>query len=70
MFYFDTSFLAPLVIEEDTSELIEIFMTKVPIEQCVTSQFTLVEFANIAARRVRMREYSQTEANEAILLFE
>ena len=46
MLYFDTSFLAPLIPEEATSEAIEAFITTQPTGQLFTSHWTRVEFAS------------------------
>lgn len=54
MFYFDTSFLAPLILQEATSEKIEAFFAKLPAGQLYVSHWTRVEFASLVAREVRM----------------
>lgn len=40
MYYFDTSFLAPLVIKEPTSKKVQAFIEKLPSIQCMTSHWT------------------------------
>lgn len=54
MFYFDTSFLAPLILQEATSEKIEAFSGKLPAGQLYVSHWPRVEFASLVAREVRM----------------
>jgi predicted nucleic acid-binding protein len=52
--YFDTSFLAPLILQETTSEDVEKFIATLSPEQLCISQWTRVEFASLVAREVRM----------------
>ncbi len=57
MFYFDTSFLIPLILPEETSDRIEHFFHQLPVgEELVVSQWTRVEFASVLSRLVRMGE--------------
>ncbi len=57
MFYFDTSFLIPLLLPEETSDRIEHFFHQLPVEaELVVSQWTRVEFASVLSRLVRMGE--------------
>ena len=53
MLYFDTSFLAPLFLEEATSAKIEQFMSRLPAGDLATSHLTRVEFSSLLAREVR-----------------
>ena len=54
MLYFDTSFLAPLIVEEATSKKIEAFFVALPVGRLHVSQWTRVEFASLIAREFRM----------------
>ena len=70
MLYFDTSFLAPLILEEATSERIEAFFAKPQTEQLHVSHWTRVEFASLIAREVRMGALAETDALRAIGQFD
>lgn len=52
--YFDTSFLAPLVLPESTSDRIAAFVRRLPVEELTVSHWTRVEFSSLIARDVRM----------------
>ena len=52
--YFDTSFLAPLVLPELTSDRIAAFVRRLPVEELTVSHWTRVEFFSLIARDVRM----------------
>ena len=54
MLYFDTSFLAPLVLPELTSDKIAAFVRRLPVEELTVSHWTRVEFSSLIARDVRM----------------
>ena len=54
MLYFDTSFLAPLVLPESTSDKIAAFVRRLPVEDLTVSHWTRVEFSSLIARDVRM----------------
>ena len=54
MRYFDTSFLAPLILPEASSELIAAFFEGLPDDDLAVSHWTRVEFASLLAREVRM----------------
>lgn len=69
MVYFDTSFLAPLVLQEQTSVVIQQFIDTLPANQCCTSRWAPVEFASLVARKVRMKELNPEQADQAIALF-
>jgi predicted nucleic acid-binding protein len=70
MLYFDTSFVAPLVLPESCSEDIEVFVRKQPAGDLAVSQWTRLEFARLLGRRVRMRELSEIQASRAMMAFE
>jgi predicted nucleic acid-binding protein len=64
MVYFDTSFLAPLLLEETTSSAVERFIAGLPAGTLAVSHWTRVEFASLLAREVRMGELDQPTARE------
>ncbi len=70
MVYFDTSFLAPLVLEETTSAKIEAFFAKVPVGELCVSHWTRVEFSSLIAREVRMGGLVECDALLAIAQFD
>ena len=63
MIYLDTSFIAPLVISEDSSDEIEALVAKVKPGDLGTSQWTHIEIASLVARKVRMGELTIAEAD-------
>ena len=63
MFYLDTSFIAPLVIAEDSSEAVEMWMQKVSPGELATSLWTQVELSSLVSRRVRLGELSEAKAD-------
>lgn len=62
MVYLDTSFLAPLVIAEDTSDAVEAYLLKMAPGDLVTSLWTRVELASLISRKQRMGELSEVQA--------
>ncbi len=70
MLYFDTSFLAPLILQEATSENIEAFFAKLPAGQLYVSHWTRVEFASLISREVRMGGLVERDALLAIGQFD
>lgn len=56
MIYLDTSFLAPFYIQEATSTSIESILLNLPPAELAISDWTIVEFASLLSRRVRMNE--------------
>jgi predicted nucleic acid-binding protein len=70
MLYLDTSFVAPLVIAEDTSNAVEAFVLKLKPGELATSLWTQVELASLVSRRVRMGELSTAEAEAVRREFE
>lgn len=63
MIYLDTSFIAPLVIAEDSSDEIEALVVKVKPGDLATSLWTQIEIASLIARKMRMGELTVVEAN-------
>ena len=70
MVYFDTSFLAPLLLEEATSQAVERFMAGLEIGTLAISHWTRVEFASLLAREVRMGGLDARTAHEVDAEFE
>ena len=69
MVYFDTSFLAPLVRTEATSFAIERFVSALAPENLAVSRWTLVEFASLLAREVRMGGFTTKDADAVEMQF-
>ena len=70
MRYFDTSFVAPLILEEATSARVERFVAALPPGEAAVSHWTRVEFASLLAREVRMGGLTPQAADEADSQFE
>ncbi|MGQ0665291.1 MAG: type II toxin-antitoxin system VapC family toxin [Pseudomonadota bacterium] len=70
MLYFDTSFLAPLILQEPASARIERFVTGLPAGQPAVSHWTRVEFSSLLAREVRMGGLDAQAARDADAQFE
>ncbi len=62
MVYLDTSFVAPLVIAEDSSDAVEAYVLKVKPGELTTSMWTQVELSSLVSRKVRMGELSDSQA--------
>src|SRR5262245_48078672 len=65
MLYFDTSFLAPVVLIEPTSERIGAFLAALPANQPAASYWASVEFASLLGRDVRMGRIESHAARQA-----
>ena len=63
MVYLDTSFVAPLVIAENSSDAVEAFVLKVKPGELTTSMWTQVELSSLVSRKVRMGELSDSQAD-------
>lgn len=70
MFYLDTSFVAPLILEEPASEQIEGFVATLPAGELFISHWTRVELASLMAREVRMGGLAEVDALSAIAQFD
>ena len=70
MIYFDTSFLAPLVLPEATSDAIAEYVRGLPADQFTVSHWTRVEFSSLIAREVRMGGLDAEAAAQADARFE
>ena len=53
MIYFDTSFLAPLILQEATSVRVEDYVNRLPRGEWCVSHWARVEFASLLSREVR-----------------
>jgi uncharacterized protein len=70
MRYFDTSFIAPLILEERNSSRIARFVGGLPAGELAISRWTELEFASLLARDVRKGALRGDEALEADAMFE
>lgn len=70
MYYFDTSFLVPLILPEATSDPIARFFADLAGEDLAVSHWIRVEFSSLLAREVRMGGLSGEAAREADARFE
>lgn len=70
MLYLDSSFVAPLVLNEDVSPEVEAFLAKQAAGSLAVSQWTRVEFCSLVAREVRMKHFSTQTAEAVIAEFE
>jgi predicted nucleic acid-binding protein len=68
--YFDTSFLAPLILPEATSDQIAAFVRRLPAEEFAVSHWTRVEFSSLIGREVRMGSLDAQAAARADARFE
>jgi uncharacterized protein len=68
--YFDTSFLAPLILPEATSDKIAALIRRLPAPEFVVSHWTRVEFSSLIAREVRMGGLDALAAARADARFE
>jgi uncharacterized protein len=68
--YFDTSFLAPLILPESTSDQIAAFVRRLPAEEFAVSHWTRVEFSSLIGREVRMGSLDAQAAARADARFE
>jgi uncharacterized protein len=68
--YFDTSFLAPLILPEATSDKIAAFVGRLPAGEFTVSHWTRVEFSSLIAREVRMGGLDGQAATRADARFE
>ena len=67
---FDTSFLAPLILPEATSDKIAAFVRRLPAEEITVSYWTRVESSSLIAREVRMGGLDAETATRADARFE
>ena len=70
MYYFDTSFLVPLILPEATSDRIAKFLRDLPAEDLAVSHWTRVEFSSLLAREVRIGGLTAKAAAQADARFE
>ena len=70
MLYFDTSFLAPLILQEPTSADVEKFVTGLPVGELAISHWTRIEFSSLLAREVRMGGLDRRAARDADAQFD
>ncbi len=70
MLYFDTSFLAPLILPEPTSDKIAAFIGTLGAEHFTISHWTRIEFSSLLAREVRMGGLAPQAASRADARFD
>ncbi len=70
MVYLDTSFLAPLAIPEDTSDLVERYLQRLEPGSLCTSLWTRVELASLLSRRQRMGDFDGEQAERIRAAFD
>lgn len=70
MLYFDTSFLVPLFLEEQTSTRIERVFADLAGRELAISHWTRVEFSSLLAREVRMGGLAAPAAHKVDVEFE
>lgn len=70
MIYLDTSFLAPFYIQEATSASVETILLNLPTPQIAISDWTIVEFASLLSRRVRMNELTPEQMRVIMQTFQ
>lgn len=71
MLYFDTSFLVPMLVAEETSKRVEAFLLALSPEQdLAVSQWTRVEFATVLSRLVRMQQLGRQDARGCSIRFD
>ncbi len=70
MLYFDTSFLAPLILPEATSDKIAAFVRRLSTEELTVSHWTRVGFSSLIAREVRVGGLDVQAAARADARFE
>jgi uncharacterized protein len=68
--YFDTSFLVPLLLQEQTSAKVERLLVGLAGEELTISHWTRVEFSSLLAREVRMGGLKAAAARETDAEFE
>jgi uncharacterized protein len=68
--YLDTSFLAPLAIPEDTSDLVERYLQRLEPGSLITSLGTRVELASLLSRRQRMGDFDGEQAERIRAAFD
>jgi predicted nucleic acid-binding protein len=61
--YFDTSFIAPLLRSEPTSEAVERFLAGIRAGEAAISRWTQLEFSSLLARDVRMGSLPADDAD-------
>lgn len=66
MIYFDTSFLVPFIVPEATSGAVTDFIHRLPLGELAISHWTVVEFASMLAREVRMGRYDSDAFRAAV----
>ena len=66
MLYFDTSFLTPLLLQEQSTARVERYVAQLPAGTLYISHWTRVEFASLIAREVCMSSLSPDQGREIL----
>lgn len=66
MRYCDSSFIAPLLLTEATSEAVEDFIAALGPGGATVSEWTLLEISGVLARQVRMQTMRPISADRAV----
>jgi predicted nucleic acid-binding protein len=70
VYYLDTSFITPLLLNEAVSGAVEAFVGKLPAGSLYISHWTVLEFASVIARQVRMKNLSEGDARAVLNEFD
>jgi len=70
MIYLDTSFIVPRYIDEDSSQAVEDVLLTFDLNEIAISYWTYVEFVSMLARRIRMDEIDEDDADQTMAMFE
>ncbi len=70
MYYLDTSFITPLLLNEATSAAVEAFVGNLPAGSSYISHWTVLEFASVIAREVRLKNLADADARTVLREFD
>lgn len=69
MHYFDTSFIAPLFLNEKKSKYVEKILQSIQNDR-IASHWLRIEFASLIAKYVRMKLLNEARATQLVARFE
>jgi predicted nucleic acid-binding protein len=70
VYYLDTCFITPMLLNEATSEAVERYVVRAEAGSLYLSQWTRVEFASVVAREVRMKKMNATQGASVLAEFD
>lgn len=70
MLYLDTTFIAPLVLNEDVSAKVESYLARQAAGSLAVSHWTRIEFGSLVAQEVRKGRFTIQTADRIIAEFE